>query len=187
MMSLDGKERLRQRVKPRPGIWSVIGLLNLCAILAACTSTSAVADPREEAWAEIRQWSWAAYTGNDEMRLTSYTPLLINAEATEYILLTRAAGEALKKGYAGFAIKHVEYEQDLDALRPRMPALMLEPIGNYGDLLAFRRDNTASVGRVRQTTYVIELYDDAALARHGGFDATETYLAMSEILIARYL
>ncbi|MEM9810676.1 MAG: hypothetical protein AAF788_05560 [Pseudomonadota bacterium] len=58
-------------------------------------------------------------------------------------------------------------------------------IGSYSALQVHKNTNTASGGRIRQLNLVIRLLDQEEFEAKGGFDALDTYIAMSDIWINR--
>lgn len=165
--------------------WTMLGLITLTILSCGCATN--VHDPRESVWQSITGVSRAQYLGNDEMRLSTLKPLLLGGEALEYALLARASGEALLRGYDGFSITMVDYTQDLETFRPSLPSMMSEPIESYKDLVVWRTNEVSRFGRIREIVFVVEFHDGDRLVERGGFDAQETYDALTNLWADRYM
>jgi len=129
----------------------------------------------------------ATYLGNDEVIVRSKKPLLIGVDALELAVLARAAQEVQLRGETDFIIRRVEFRQDFDILRPDLPLALDQPIASFAEFRTVRDEATSMIGRVRSIVIVIEIVDEEEYPFANTMDAAETYSALREAWIDRFL
>jgi hypothetical protein len=148
------------------------------ALLATAACATKVAAPDEKAWAHVVDITNATYLGNDRIKLETEAAIFRGAEAMEYALLARAAGEARARGAKGFAIVNADYNQRLGSIGGSMSPLGRNWIGSYEDLIEERERQAEGFGPITGASFVVLLTGDDRQFLRETFDTDETYAAL---------
>lgn len=140
---------------------------------------------RNRAWRQIIRHSDTQPITDDTMRVDVTGSFTTDPKKLDYVLLARASGEALKRGYPEFAITHIEYSggQGLTSmLVPNVSFAERTWIGTYSDLL-IAKDNQNVLGEMGK--YGFKSVEAVVVFRQAGeerrretFPAAQTYINM---------
>lgn len=140
---------------------------------------------RDRAWRKVTRITRVQPVTPTTIRVDVNGPIVMSPENLEYILLARAAGETLKRGYSEFAFTHIEYEGGeglSNLLVPSVSFTERQWIGTYEDLL-IARDNQNILGDMgrfgkKSITAVVVLRKPGEEKRRRTFPAEATYINM---------
>lgn len=171
------------------------GLMALGLSVSGCITTVPNPDDnvRAQAWYQVNNITDLTDLGGNRLRISASTAPGYNIEQLETDLLTRASGEAVRRGAPRFAIVYLDYE-DSGVGRLFMGSGYNDGtrswIGAYEDLLIARTeaDPDGSLSRnlnFKQVTAVVRLLADGEVPDRQAFRAEDTYVSLLNDRITR--
>ncbi|MGV6801199.1 MAG: hypothetical protein ACWA5L_04685 [bacterium] len=137
---------------------------------------------RNKAWRKVVKLSRVQPVTTSTMRIEVNGPIVMSPSEMEYVLLARASGEALKRGYQEFAFTHLDYQGGEGLTSMLLPDVSFSErqwIGSYEDML-IARDNQNILGEMgrygkKSITAVVVFRKTGEEKRRRTFPAEATY------------